>query len=427
MCRSCHKVALCAFSVAFLCLRTEGGRLTPETQNVLDNLKAVAVSPRVIYSWCEDWQPDDSADRGRTAPCISASGGRETLVYNTELYRVTGAYRTADYYGKGRARTLALVKRLYRERKAIAVFAWHPENPYLPSAKPQKGDGWNAASPYNYNYKCKGCPPEDRYVIRDILSATNRPCLAGRYPSPRVWFDERLGELASFFRDLKDDDGRPIPCGFRLWHECEDDWMWWGKGSVSRDDYVAFFRYTVIRLRELTDGGRNILFGYCTDKNWKTLEDPSSPRDWQYRYPGDDVVDIVGLDDYTFGKWPKLKADHEKFDLDHPDPYGDMEEKLGKSIGRLRLVSAFAAAHGKACAMFETGFKPNPPGTKDAFCSFLSRALSADGVHVAFVNTWISSILPKSEPGLADWKAFIASPVVLMGDSGLDLTRPVAK
>lgn len=44
----------------------------------------------------------------------------------------------------------------------------------------------------------------------------------------------QLKEVASIIKQLKEDKGQQIPVAFRLWHECEDNRMWWGPGSVNR-------------------------------------------------------------------------------------------------------------------------------------------------------------------------------------------------
>jgi hypothetical protein len=112
-------------------------------------------------------------------------------------------------------------------------------------------------------------------------------------------FTAMLDKLAHFIGNLKDARGRSIPIIFRPWHEANGGQFWWGKGRCSDDEYKRFYRFTVEYLRDVK-GVHNFLYAY-------------SPVDWyqdmgEYfeRYPGDDYVDVLGLDTYGNGEsWYK--------------------------------------------------------------------------------------------------------------------------
>jgi len=219
----------------------------------------------------------------------------------------------------------------------------------------------------------------------------------------RTWCESSLARIAGFLGELKDESGAPIPAVVRLFHECEDDWQWWGRGSVSAADYRELFRYTVDRLRALTGGGANLLFAYSPDRYWKTLGEPSSAADFLHRYPGDDVVDIVGHDDYSLGKAKDAEA---------------CEKALAASIAQIRQVGAFASARGKAAGLFETGVK----GARDDAYDYILRAMTAQGVQYGFLCTWGGIYSrPETEPGRACWRRFAAHPSVLTVESGASL------
>ncbi|GAA2367776.1 glycoside hydrolase family 26 protein [Dactylosporangium salmoneum] len=79
-----------------------------------------------------------------------------------------------------------------------------------------------------------------------------------------------------------------------LHHEPENDVR--AGGGMTARDYAAMFRHTVQRLR--ADGVRNVVFVlvYMAYEPWCV-------KDWfADLYPGDDVVDWIGMDPYLFAK-----------------------------------------------------------------------------------------------------------------------------
>mgnify|MGYP002680399957 CR=1 FL=1 len=113
-------------------------------------------------------------------------------------------------------------------------------------------------------------------------------------------------------------------------------------------------------------------------------------------YPGDAYVDIVGLDDYSIG-------------------HGDdrrVEASFTETVRKLRLISDFAARHGKVAALTEAGGKKK----RDDFWVYLHRALTAEGVHLAFVDTWGGAwgTVPDTPASEQDERAFARRPEVLL-------------
>jgi len=106
-------------------------------------------------------------------------------------------------------------------------------------------------------------------------------------------FVTSLDRLASFFNSLKDEKGEAIPIVFRPWHEHTGSWFWWGQKLCTTDEYVALWKYTVSGLKER--GVHNILYAYSSASGFKDTS--------QYleRYPGDEIADIIGFDEYQNG------------------------------------------------------------------------------------------------------------------------------
>ena len=106
----------------------------------------------------------------------------------------------------------------------------------------------------------------------------------------RLWLDR----LAGFFVGLKSADGTCVPVLFRPFHEHTGSGFWWGEAQCTPDEYKALWRFTVEYLRDVK-GVHNLLYVYS----------PDLYRDAEHyteRYPGDEWVDVLGLDAYHRGR-----------------------------------------------------------------------------------------------------------------------------
>ncbi len=110
-------------------------------------------------------------------------------------------------------------------------------------------------------------------------------------------FNSKLNKLVKFFKELKG-----IPVIFRPWHEHNFSWFWWGKDHSTREEYIKLWRYTVEYLK--SNNVHNLLYAYSPNH---------INGDYLDRYPGDEYVDIMGVDHYfvdptfdqnTFGPYP---------------------------------------------------------------------------------------------------------------------------
>ncbi len=102
-------------------------------------------------------------------------------------------------------------------------------------------------------------------------------------------FDDLIRATADQFASL---DATPI---VRFGHEMNGNWYPWGRdrGGNEPHDYVDAFRRTVTIFRE--QGVSNVRWLWSPN-----VAGPTSARLAEY-YPGDDVVDLVGLDGYNGG------------------------------------------------------------------------------------------------------------------------------
>lgn len=103
-----------------------------------------------------------------------------------------------------------------------------------------------------------------------------------------------LDKFADFVLSIKDENDSLIPLLFRPYHELTGSWFWWGKDLCSPDEYKQLWRMTYNYLTK-EKNVHNLLYVYSTGNfNDTTL--------FLERYPGDDVVDILGFDIYQYGE-----------------------------------------------------------------------------------------------------------------------------
>lgn len=263
---------------------------------------------------------------------------------------------------ESRKNLIKIVKEAWREDKAIPSFSWHLGNPYTPSSF-----GRAAGFRYIDHKSVPDYPKEHHSVIAEILRGTGSVCGKGNfsktdnqksYSNPRAWFIDRCKEVAAIINELVDDEGKPIPFLFRLWHEWEDGWAWWGAKYTSTDDYKDFFILTEQTIRKYAPKAQ-ILWAYCPDRFWSDEEKLMS------RYPGDQYVDVIGFDDYALGA---------------------SKEDFQSTVQRAKIISKVAKERNLATALFETN--NNKRKIPEFYTKHLNRLLKTDGINLGIVQIW---------------------------------------
>ncbi|MGE4287887.1 MAG: glycoside hydrolase family 26 protein [Salinivirgaceae bacterium] len=141
-------------------------------------------------------------------------------------------------------------------------------------------------------------------------------------------FLHKLDLLADFFNALTDSDGKLIPVVFRPYHEMNGHWFWWGTKSCTADEYKNLFRFTVDYLRE-NKQVHQVMYSYSPDVYETAAE-------YLEFYPGDNYVDIFGVDDYK-----GIRS----------------RETVDKTINRLSIISKLSSEKNKLFTLSETGFE----------------------------------------------------------------------
>ena len=256
-------------------------------------------------------------------------------------------------------------------RGGVITMSWHMPNPV------SRTDAWDVKTP----------------AVARILRGGDH----------HADFIDRLDIAARFFASLRAPDGTLVPVIFRPYHEHTGDWFWWGRAHSSIADYVALWRMPVERMRD-HHRLHNLLYAYSTD----VFDDEAA---YLERYPGDEVIDVLGFDDYH-----GIKS----------------RETLPRFEARLKMLVTMARARGKIAAVTETGLEaiPNPVWWTDV----LGRGLNADpvGAGVAWVLVWRNAnpandrkdhfYAPyRGQGSAADFVRFTQHPRILLEDELTDL------
>jgi mannan endo-1,4-beta-mannosidase len=308
---------------------------TDETAALFYNLKKIAKT-HVLFGHQDDTKRGYGWENEQHLPAIS----RE----RSDVKEVTGAYpavyghdflHIANFtdgnwfdYERDIARQLTIDA---YNRGGVNTFAWHYANPI------SKGSFYWNDSP---------------------VEAVSRIIPGG--DSVAV-FKKSLQEVADFAKTLIGADGKLIPVIFRPFHEFDGDWFWWGKAHCTTDHYKALYRFTVSYLRDSL-GVHNFIYAWSPDKNF------SIQAQYLERYPGDEFVDLVGMDDY-----------------------GDLVQATAPSVAsnKLKIVSDYAKQKNKIAALTETGLQ-NLSQT-DWYTGKLLQVLQFQKVELAYALVWANT------------------------------------
>ena len=171
-----------------------------------------------------------------------------------------------------------------------------------------------------------------------------------------TWYNGVLDDVLDIInKDLS------IPIVFRLFHEMNGNWFWWGSEAYGGTEaYIKLYRYTVNYLKQRTN---LLLFAWSPDKGLHE----------QY-YPGNDYVDIVGLDGY---------------DMDEVNYYSSAD-----MVSDLTDLVSFAAEHNKVAIFSETGNRESSPDSNSEWWinSVYTPIMESNSAwKIAWILTWINS------------------------------------
>jgi hypothetical protein len=275
---------------------------TAETKALYKNLYSL-VGQHILFGHQDD-------------PCYGV--GWKYIPGRSDVRDVTGEYPAVYGFDLGRIelgwthnldsvpfeKTKSFIRDAY-DRGGVITLSWHLNNPLT------GGTAWD----------------NKPGAVASILPGGSKNAL---YTS---WLDR----VAEFIGSLKGKNGESIPVILRLFHELNGGWFWWGKDQCSPDEMKKLWRYTILYFRT-EKNLHNLLYAFNTDKF-------NNGSEYVERYPGDDLIDIMGFDIYQANILRDNKAFMNFFSKD------------------LSLLDSVAASHHKMPALTEFGYNEMPDST----------------------------------------------------------------
>ena len=207
--------------------------------------------------------------------------------------------------------------RNHHRRGGIITVSWHPRNPITTVAHPNtwpEGSAWDATDGVVTAILAEG-ETHDRFM---------------------TW----LERVRTFLVSLTDDAGQPIPVIFRPWHENNGAWFWWGNTHCTPDEYRALYFLTQDYIMAKGEGqmaNENLQWSYSPN-----LDGAMTEEKFLQWYPGDERIDLIGLDAYQ---------------------WGTEEDFVRQTRADLDYLCAFGKQHHKPVALTECGFINVPDPT----------------------------------------------------------------
>jgi mannan endo-1,4-beta-mannosidase len=319
-------VALSPFPGVAQKIKLTDKKATVETKALFENLYTLSKDHTLFgHQHATEYGHGWSGDPGRSD--VKSVTGSHPAVIGVDLSGFTGKYPEANQKAKDDVRKNVIDT---YNRGGITTVAWHFPNPVS-----KGGFYWvDSLSLPAVKYIIPGGEAHEKY--KEILKG--------------------IGQWANSLRGA---DGKLVPVIFRPFHEFDGDWFWWGAPHCTRDEFIALWRFTVSYLRKDL-GVHNFIYAFSPDNKFKT------EQKFLERYPGDQWVDLVGMDNYG-------DVGRDRYALD-------------TAAAKLKIVSDYARKAGKLASFTETGLEsiPNPIWWTEA----LLKVMKSDNLRLCYVLVW---------------------------------------
>jgi mannan endo-1,4-beta-mannosidase len=292
----------CGKNAGDISLKMVDPNATTETRNLYKNLGELAREHIMFgHQHATEYGHGWSGDADRSD--VKSVTGSHPAVIGVDFMGFTGG--SADQISKYKNDLAKNVAATY-DRGGVVTASWHFSNPVSDG-----GFYWNdSVSVPAVGLIIPGGSAHSKYV-------------------------EILKDLGEWARGVKGSDGKQVPIIFRPYHEFDGGWFWWGKPHCTTEEFIALWKFTVSYLRD-SAGVHNFIYAFSPDINFSTTEE------YLERYPGDEWVDMVGVDNYA-------EMGRDRYDITG-------------AANKLKIVSDYAMKTGKLAAFTETGLEsiPNP-------------------------------------------------------------------
>ena len=319
----------CLICFSCICFAQNGPidkKATVETKNLYQSLWKLSAKHTLFgHQHATEYGHGWSGDKDRSD--VKSVTGSHPAVIGVDIMGFSG--RPESEIAEAKAKLKQNVIATY-ERGGVTTVAWHFFNPISKGA----------------------------FYWVDTLS---KPAVPAIIPggAAHEQYKEILKGIAGWANDLRAKDGKLVPVIFRPYHEFDGNWFWWGKSHCTREEFISLWQFTVSYLRDSLQV-HNFLYAFSPDNRF------SSEAEYLDRYPGDEYVDLLGMDNY-----------------------GDMGRDrydLSKATMKLKILSDYAVKKGKLAAFTETGLEsiPNPTWWTET----LLKVIKTDNLRLCYVLVW---------------------------------------
>jgi mannan endo-1,4-beta-mannosidase len=304
---------------------------TIETKNLYHNLqklskKHILFGHQHATQYGHGWFGDDNRSD------VKSVTGSHPAVIGVDFSGLSG--RTDTMIEKEKISLRKTIADTYN-RGGITTVAWHFNNPVSPTSF-----YWNDST---------------------AVAAVKSIIPGGYYHEKYKSILRTIGDLA---KSITGNDGKIVPMIFRPYHEFDGDWFWWGKAHCTINEFTSLWRFTVSYLRDSL-GVHNFIYAFSPDCKF------NNEQEYLERYPGDEWVDIVGVDNYAdFGRNGKYN--------------------LQRGVKLLKIVSDYSQKVGKLAAFTETGLETitNPTW----WTEILLKSLQSEKMKLVYVLVWRNDV-----------------------------------
>lgn len=309
---------------------------TQKTVNLFNSLQYYSTQG-IMVGQQDPFTGRHSTEGGDEMSDMKLTCGKHPLVVGLDFLFVTNVNNTpGSWYAEQEELLISQAKMAYR-KGLVVTYTWHFNNPYTRDWFYVESD------------------PERIEIAKKSMKSL----VPGG--ENNAYYKSVLAKIASVMKQIKGDDGEIVPCFFRPFHEFEGSWFWWGAAYCTPEEFKAVYQFTVEYMRDELDL-HNVLYAYSPDKNLTT------EAQYLERYPGDDYVDLIGMDNY-----------------------GDfVSNNISAAAEKLKMVSDYALAHNKLAALTECGFGDEPKPTYLYTRTFLA-ALKMYDLQLAYMMFWSNS------------------------------------
>lgn len=302
------------------------GKATKETRALFLNLEALSEKHTLFgHQHATEYGHGWAGDENRSD--VKSVTGSHPAVIGVDISGFSG--RSDEDIEKAKRSLRKTVVDTYN-RGGVTTISWHFSNPV--------SDG-------GFYWKDSVSQPAVKYIIPGGEAHDQ--------------YKEILKVIADWANTTKGADGKLAPMIFRPFHEFDGGWFWWGKPHCTREEFIRLWRFTVSYLRDSL-GVHNFIYAFSPDNRF------NSEDEYLERYPGDEWVDMVGLDNY-----------------------GDMGRdgyNLAAATKKLKIVSDYAIKKGKLAAFTETGLESI--NNEHWWTDVLLKVMKSNDMRLSYVLVW---------------------------------------